>query len=317
MNIAEAELKDTPPKSGSFRHILVATDFSRCSERALAEALALAIEIGAELSLVHVLRTDWRYEMLENPPEIDLELSDARELMDACVRKLPGLLRVQPVLITKGPIAKSLLRAAMEQPSDLIVVGTRGRGGLPKLALGSVAEELLRLAPCPVMTVGPRAEIPTDPTPVHPILFATDFGKGSAKAVNLALDFAYRKNARLILLHMTPPMPMSSTNLSPYAPVPVAVEDSLHWEDSMRSRCLLQLKACLPRGIALQQEPEYIVGTELCAEGILSCAERLSASLIVMGANQVGSAKVLAHLPWTAVHEVIRRAPCPVLTVAG
>ena len=117
MNIAESELKDVPPKSGSFHHILVATDFSRCSERALAEALTLAIENGADLSLVHVLRTDWRYEMLENPPEIDLELSDARARMDACVRKLPGSQKVQPVLITKGPIAKSLLRAAIEQPS--------------------------------------------------------------------------------------------------------------------------------------------------------------------------------------------------------
>src|SRR6478609_7097007 len=73
MIVAESEVKEAAAKPAGFHHILVATDFSKCSERALTQAVALAEENEAEVSLVHVLTSDWRYEMLENPPELGLE----------------------------------------------------------------------------------------------------------------------------------------------------------------------------------------------------------------------------------------------------
>ena len=91
-----------------------------------------------------------------------------------------------------------------EKAIDLLVIGTRGRGGVRKLALGSVAEELLRVAPCPVMTIGPQVENAafTREAGFHTILFATDFGKGSAKAMPLTLALARAQQAQLILFRL-------------------------------------------------------------------------------------------------------------------
>jgi len=315
--MSSAELvRDVPTQASVFHHILLATDFSPASERALMEALILAKENDAQISVVHVLHTDWRYEMLD-PPELVLEQIDARERMGAFLGKFAPRQNIPSNLIKHGPIAESVVSVALLEDADLLVIGTRGRGGLSKLALGSTAEELLRVAPCPVLTVGPKAELVAGKTCGHAILFATDFGKGSAKALTVALSIAQKRGAKLILLHMTPPMPVAATNLSAYAPAGAVGEGAQQWEASSRARCLQQLKSWLPSGLALAQEPEYVVGTELCPEGILAAASRFNVDLIVMGANQAGSAKVLAHIPWTAVHEVVCKAPCPVLTVAG
>jgi len=202
---------------------------------------------------------------------------------------------------------------------DLLVIGTRGRGGLTKLALGSVAEELLRIAPCPVMTIGPKADIATitNGPGFHRILFATDFGKGSAKALPLALALARGQQAKLILLHMLAPMPATSASLSAYAPAGAAADEVAEWEQTSRKRCIQQLRECLPAETGLEQEPEYVVGTDFLAEGILMASGKFKVDLIVMGANRTVSAKAAAHIPWAAVHEVVRNAPCPVLTVAG
>jgi hypothetical protein len=73
----------------------------------------------------------------------------------------------------------------------------------------------------------------------------------------------------------------------------------------------------LPAETGLQQDPDYVVGTDFLAEGILTASSKFKVDLIVMGANQSASARMAAHNPWAAVHEVVRYAPCPVLTLAG
>ena len=354
MSTAELTIKEVPAKVSVFHHILVATDFSKASKRALSEALSLAEENDAQLSLVHVLNTAWRYEMLENPPGLALEQVDAQKRLTAFGDGIAPGQKIQSTLITHGPVAQSVAALALDQGTDLLVIGTRGRGGLSKLTLGSVAEELLRVAPCPVMAVGPKANLAPQSSGPRAILYATDFGKGSIKALPLASSLARARKARLILLHMMAPMPVNSASLTAYSPTAAAAEDVVQWESSSRQRCLLELKRLreeLLRPLErtsgakaqthfetlndtngtrafpedrlnrvfpeLLQEPEYVVGTDLFPEGILTAAEKFNVGLIVMGANQAGSAKMLAHIPWTAVHEVVRNAPCPVMTVAG
>lgn len=317
MSVAEVSIPRVAAKAGLFHHILIAADFSKASERAFSEALVIAKESDAQISLVHVVNADWRYEMLETPPEIDLEEADAKTRMRAFADKLAPGMEIPWVLIRRGPTALSIAAYAKQAGADLLVIGTRGRRGFPKLALGSIAEELLRIAPCPVLTVGPRAEITPANNAFQTILFATDFGKGSVEALKIVLLLAQKRRAKLVLLHMSAPMPMMSTSLSAYAPAGAAAEDVLQWQSSSRAQSLQQLKKCLPADIHLEQEPEFVTGTDLCPEGVLTAAERFRADLIVMGANRTMPAKVLAHIPWTAVHEVVRMAPCPVLTVAG
>jgi len=317
MSTAALEIRGVPTKDALFHQILLATDLSGSSERALLAALELADENHSQLTLVHVVNSDWRYEVLENPPELALEQVDVQKRLRAFADKLAPGRNIPSTLIKHGPVAQSIASAALHQGADLVVIGTHGRRGLSKLALGSVAEELLRIAPCPVMAVGPHATLGLQRNRSHAILYATDFGKGSMKALPLALSLATARRAKLILLHMMTPMPLNSNSMTAYAPTAAAVEDVQQWESSARQRCLNELKSCLPCGAGLEAEPEYVIGTDLFPEGILTAAEKFNVDLIVMGASHGGSAKMLAHIPWTAVHEVVRNAHCPVLTVAA
>jgi len=300
-----------------FRNILVAVDFSEASRRALSEAVAMASIHDSLVSVVHVARTDWRYEMLENPPEIDLARSDEQQRLNAFIRDAHPKRDIGAAIIKAGPVVQGVLSAIADTHADLLVMGTRGRGGLSKLALGSVAEELLRIAPCPVLTVGPKSEITATQEGLRAILLATDFGKGSIEAIPLTLALAKSQRAKLILMHMLPPIPAPSTSLSAFAPATTAADEVEEWERSSRKRYVHEMKNCLPADTGLEQEPEYIVGTDFLPEGILMAAEQSKAGLIVMGATHTGSARAAAHIPWTAVHEVVRNARCPVLTVAG
>jgi nucleotide-binding universal stress UspA family protein len=316
MTVAEV---NTPLKSSTtgltFRHILVATDFSEASGRALREALTLAMVNDAQLSVIHVLQPDRTHAALESPPELDLERIDAEKQFRKLLNELkPG--QKITTFVKHGSVTLQVLSLIEEQAIDLLIIGTRARGGLTKVALGSVAEELLRVAPCPVMTIGPQADFATSTTGFHRILFATDFGKGSAKALPLALALAKAPQTQLILLHMISPVPSSSASLSAYAPATAAADEVEELEGTYRARAVKQLKDCLPADAGLAQEPKYVVGTDFLAEGILTASAKYNVDLIVMGANQTSS-KMAAHVPWSAVHEVVRDAPCPVLTVAG
>lgn len=316
MITAESEVQKTPATTGVFHRILAAIDFSPASRQALCVAYRLACAHQSGLDVVHVCHPDWRYELLENPPEIGLEENDLHLRLNRIAQEagIPDGLR--PVLLPYAPVATRIVRFAGEIKADLIVLGTRGRGGLQKLALGSVAEQVLRTASCPVLTVGPEAAVP-EQGHFRSIVFATDYGQGSAKALPLVLALAAQQQAKLALVHMIAPLPASSTSLSSYAPGTLASDELLEWEESSRKRSLRQMKEWLPPVTGLQQEPEFIVGTDFLPEGILAAIAKFSASLVVMGANRAGTARFAAHIPWTAVHEIVSHAPCPVLTVAA
>lgn len=319
MTVAEFKTQIPVQSQIAFPHVLIATDLSEASRRALCSALALAGDAAAEFSIVHVLLPDWRYTALENPPEIDLQRVDAEQRLKSLIQDVAPERDIHIVLIRSRHVAEAVASVINESDADLLVLGTRGRGGLSKLALGSVAEELLRFAPCPVMTFGPKAEVASivRGPGFHSILFATDFGPGSTAALPLTLALARTHQAKLILLHMISPMPASTGSLSAYAPPAPAADELVKWETATRKRALQRLKLCLPAKAELDQEPEYVVGTDFLPEGILTAADRFKVDLIVMGANRAVAPRAAAHTPWSAVHEVVSSAMCPVLTVAG
>src|SRR5437660_4155470 len=160
MTVAELNPPLKPSNtSAAFRHILVATDFSEPSRRALCDALVLAAEYKAQLSVIHVLQPDFKYAALENLPELDLDRIAAERELKALLDELGPEHEIDTALVKHGPVAEQVVSVIEEKAIDLLVIGTRGRGGFQKLALGSVAEELLRVAPCPVMTIGPKADV--------------------------------------------------------------------------------------------------------------------------------------------------------------
>jgi len=142
------------------RRILHATDFSKASSPAFAKALELARQQGAQLLLLHVMSPPSPFRASEPPTDYLALLAQARRDVE---RRLGALLararkagvRVRSKLVEGAP-AHGIVRIARRQRADVIVIGTHGRTGLRRLFLGSVAERVLQLAVCPVLTVRGR-----------------------------------------------------------------------------------------------------------------------------------------------------------------
>jgi universal stress protein A len=143
-----------------YHRILWPTDFSPLAKTALPHAVGLAGAAGAELVLLHVLPSLAAYAV----PDLSgaLSVSLQRESRTAAQRQLGRLekqvkgpnLRVHTVLSEGVPFFQ-ILRAAKRLRCDLIVLATHGRTGLAHAIMGSVAENVVRRAPCPVLTVRP------------------------------------------------------------------------------------------------------------------------------------------------------------------
>jgi nucleotide-binding universal stress UspA family protein len=107
MTVAELNtLSQTQTTGAAFRHILVATDFSEASKRALLDASALAQDNNAQLSVVHVLQPDRQWGALENPPELDLERIDAEQRIKSLVEELGPEQKIDSTLVKHGPVAE-------------------------------------------------------------------------------------------------------------------------------------------------------------------------------------------------------------------
>ncbi|HMP03997.1 MAG TPA: universal stress protein [Gemmatales bacterium] len=135
-----------PPK-----RILHPTDFSKHASYAFDLAEGLARQTGAELFLLHVMPTPMAVygdAMVEPASAVDKEaiVKQLHELKP----KAPGV--TIHYLTAEGDAAPTIVAAAKERQADLIVVGSHGRRGLRRILLGSVAEQVLRSSPCPVLT---------------------------------------------------------------------------------------------------------------------------------------------------------------------
>ncbi len=286
----------------ALKSLLFATDFSPASQAALPYAAAIARRYGARLSLVHVLRPQvWA----PAPPEwVPMESDLPRQ---AAVAEM-GRMEQSPLLaglphqvcVEEGAVWERLALLLKQQETDLLIMGTHGRRGLQKLLMGSVAEELFRLAACPVLTVGPgvapKAEGAAE---FHHILYATDFSTESQAALPYAVSLAQENQAQLTLLHV------------------VETTSSGYLADPQRTLDLLKqrLQQLLPKEASLWCEPQFALESGSPGEGILKVAAEQQADLIVLGVRPIR--RLATHLPIATAHEVVCHAPCPVLTVRG
>ena len=146
------------PAVRPFKRILVPTDFSSGSGQAWQVARGLAAQLEAEAVLIHVL--------VEGPlfSEGPFNMDHVRTVFQAAriwaektvgewsATAAAGGLRTRWIVRTSVP-HEEIVGAAKSEGADLIIMGTQGRGGLDRMLLGSVADRVIRLAPCPVMTV--------------------------------------------------------------------------------------------------------------------------------------------------------------------
>jgi nucleotide-binding universal stress UspA family protein len=185
------------------RNILYATDFSHAAETAMPFAAELARHFGANLFAVHA-KTPENYALpaTEIWPAANAQLEENTvELRRNLYNRFPSV--ESEVLIVEGGVWGVVETMVEKKKADLIIVGTTGRRGIGKFILGSVAEEILRRAKCPVLTVGPHS--PSDSpreTKFRKILYATDFGDSSPAAAAYAVALAEEYQAHLTLLHV-------------------------------------------------------------------------------------------------------------------
>jgi nucleotide-binding universal stress UspA family protein len=147
-----------------FRRILHATDFSSASRPALAQAIALARQNRASLQVVHALPPltlavggDFAFVPPGTYEAIDRRARQhAQKQLAALVERARKAGVRATARLRDGAPHEQVPRAARRARADVIVIGTHGRTGVPKIVLGSVAERLVRLAPCPVLTVRSR-----------------------------------------------------------------------------------------------------------------------------------------------------------------
>lgn len=145
----------------TIRRILVPTDFSECALPAVRYAAELADKFAAELVLLHVVSDA----VLALPDAVmPTPATDLHALTEAGKTGLANLIAAEKLErlnprpeVRLGSPAAEIIAAATDLHADLVCIGTHGRGGIARVLLGSVAEHVVRQAPCPVLTVRPKA----------------------------------------------------------------------------------------------------------------------------------------------------------------
>lgn len=144
----------------AMKNILVATDFGEAADNALVYGRELAQRFDATLHVLHVAENVYisafgaeTYASFAPDLQRDLEETAHRRLAEAIVDSDGSGPTILPVVMTSSSPAFAIIDYAREHNIDLIIMGTHGRGALGHLLMGSVAERVVRLAPCPVLTI--------------------------------------------------------------------------------------------------------------------------------------------------------------------
>jgi nucleotide-binding universal stress UspA family protein len=283
------------------RNILYPTDFSQPSEMALPFATALARRYGATIHALHVLTPIVIPESGVIGIAIQAEVESASRFMGEIDSQLAGVDH-QTSVKNAVSVWEAVDNAIREHSMDLIVLGTHGRNGVSRLLLGSVAEEVFRRSPCPVMTVGPAVR-----TSIHAggrfrrILFATDYSAASVAAAPYAVSLAENNEARLLLMHVTRPIEQRRRDRK----CELSVAEMIH-----------RLYDAVSDQPHLSIPPEVSIEYGSPAERIIEAAKHRSADLIVLGVRSArGHLGSATHIERRTAHEVVAHASCPVLTV--
>lgn len=299
----------------AIKNVLFATDFSEASEAALPYAAAFGEYCGSQLHLTHILPdVNFLRPAAPDPAMFGSIYEDTHSNARDKMRRLSKRMKMVPheVYLRQGQIPHVVSHMVQELDIDLVIAGTHGRTGLGRLIMGSVAEEILRQAPCPVLTVGPNVvgasvrnlgRFERDARPaaaeIHDVLYATDFGQQSNEAALLAASLAQTFGASLGMLHVVEDY---GDHLSEH---PGPVEAALQ-----------RLRDLLPSEVGLDPEPEYLAQFGVAAESILQTAAERESGMIVLGARPAnGHLKAATHLGTAVAHRIIVGANCPVLTV--
>jgi len=288
------------------KNILCAVDRSPDSLQAFGYAIALARWQGARLNLLEVIETAVP-PGVSRAPKDDAVPYETRAALERDLRRVLTARRVSDlkveIFMRKGNVVQEILAQAKASRPDLVVIGSHGRAGVQRLVLGSVAEKVLRLATCPVLTVRCGVRLARrSRSPFATILCPTDFSAAANKAVAYAKRLAKEADDKLIVMSAVE-WPLDGATSGPIAQL----------RKSLESDAREGLVRLLPRPSSHGPRAQAVVATGKASAAIVKLARARSVDLIVMGVSGRGALDVA--LLGSTTHHVIREGMWPVLTV--
>ncbi|MDA8402947.1 MAG: universal stress protein [Desulfobacteraceae bacterium] len=292
--------------------ILCATDFSKLSEAVVSYGITLAKEFNAKLIVCHVVdfpAVSMYGEAVSEP--IDYQnrfMAYARAEID---RLVSGAAIDYHALVAVGNTIDEITHLVDEHQADLVIVATHGRSGLKRFFLGSVTERLIRILPCPLLVL--RGE--TDDAvagiqkfPFKRILVGCDFSLDSDLAFANSLSIAQEFESELHLVHVVEPSGYRDLfNMS--------ADQGEKFKQDLYDMINAKLESMVPQDAMnwLTLHTHLLVGKPYAE--IVRYAQMNDIDLIALGIRGHGMVEDL--LVGSTTDRVIRRAPCPVLSVCS
>jgi nucleotide-binding universal stress UspA family protein len=266
-------------------HTLYATDGS---DAALA---------GAHLLARLPLRENWHVTLLTVLSDGESSADAAQQPALEALRNTPAGIRTE---VRWGKAGEEILRAARHRPTDLLVVGTRGRSGLPRILLGSVAEHVVRHAPCPVLLARPLRNS------LREALVGVDGSDEARAAVEWLHAFPLPDDCAVRLVTVMPP---AATLASPRRLHEIPEQTALYQEQLEETRERLQ--ALITPFVRTDRTAIAEVPSGEPAETLIQVATKHQADLIAVGSRGAGGIERV--LLGSVSDRLVRDAPCSVL----
>ncbi|MCX5745169.1 MAG: universal stress protein [Proteobacteria bacterium] len=282
------------------KKILCATDFSTGSKAALGTAVMLAKQADCELVIVHAWEVVYAG-IYAVPTDLGQQVLESAQVALAAAEREAvalGATRVTSQLVN-GSAWRVIVDLVAEDPAfDLILIGTAGRSGLPRVLLGSVAERVVRHAPCSVLVVRPDYVA----RPFTHLLCPIDFSELSRAAVELAMELATTPRAEITLAHMIEGM----DDIGEPGAQPVAWDAETRVEDELaRWRARIEENA---RHVHVKCRSRF----GRAGAGLLRLLdEDASFDIVVVGTH--GRTGLRRLFLGSVAEKLVRHAPCPVL----
>jgi len=293
--------------------ILYPTDFSVTAKQALNHALFLAEQFEAELHMLHAVilhESDPRAPERRFPEPSDIlqnlfEIADSEmaQIIEANQAKTFTLKEAKVKGFSAGQV---ILDYAQEHDIDLIVMGTHGRRGPARMFLGSVAEEVIRHANCPVLTLRSRDQ-PVTGEAIEKILVPIDFSEHSKSALSYAREIAALYGSSIQLVHAI------EEPVYPYFYAPAGGFSIAQQLEDLRVKTDEALDKLVGESKGPEVPYEKFVLTGRPAIEITRLAEEQNSDMIVIATHGLTGLERL--LVGSTAEQVVRLASCPVFTV--
>lgn len=299
------------------KKILFPTDFGESAEEALRYAAMLASQYDAELTMMHVVSL-----FSDGPATAEEQISEMEQYADKFADQLHQQadefidraiehesyrhLNMKKLIVRGFSPNQEVVRVVEQEGVDLIVMGTYGRGGVRHMLFGSTAEQVVRTANCPVLTVRHHAPHTLDFQRIRSILLPTDFSEYSKKALPYALSFAENYGADLHVLHVFEQRIHPAFYIQDKS-TPFDLDQGLHDRalDALDEFVYDELKDKISFKCEVASGKPFVE--------IINYARDNEIDLIVLATHGLTGLEYMVI--GSTTERVVRKAPCPVLSI--